>query len=150
MNQFYLVQAVDRFGQRIIVAVATTADGGLDARFGQTFAVANADVLRCASRSSLRSNVNCSRARDSKPASKPAARSSHSSKAGITRIVATAAWVIARRASTSISTANKTEPARQASCPPPASVMVVISDPPADRGQLAAPRQTEEFHLLEI
>jgi hypothetical protein len=34
MNQFRLVQAVDRFSQRVIVAVATAADGRLDTRFG--------------------------------------------------------------------------------------------------------------------
>jgi hypothetical protein len=45
MNQFRLVQAIDRFSQRVIVAVATAANGGFDARFGQTLAVANADVL---------------------------------------------------------------------------------------------------------
>lgn len=46
MNQFRLVQAVDRFGQRVIVAVATAADGRLDTRVSQMFTVPNADVLR--------------------------------------------------------------------------------------------------------
>lgn len=45
MNQFRLVETVDRFSQRVIVAVATAADGRLDTRLGQTFAVPNADVL---------------------------------------------------------------------------------------------------------
>jgi hypothetical protein len=45
MNQFGLVQAVDRFSQRVIVAVATATDGRLDTCLGQTFAVSNADVL---------------------------------------------------------------------------------------------------------
>lgn len=45
MNQFRLVQAVDRFGQRIVVAVAPAADRRLDAGLGQPFAVANADIL---------------------------------------------------------------------------------------------------------
>lgn len=111
---------------------------------------ATALITPCASHSSPRSNANCSRARDSKPTSKPAARSSPSSKVGITRIAATAALAIARRSSTSRSTANKTNHARQVSCPPPASVMVVIGDPPAGRGQLTAPCHTEELHLLKI
>ena len=38
---------------------------------------------------------------------------------------------------------NKTSCVRLASCPPPASVMVVIGDPPAGRGQLATSRQPE-------
>ncbi|MBB2984701.1 hypothetical protein FHX57_007576 [Paraburkholderia tropica] len=44
MNQFSLVQAVDRFSQRVVIAVAPAADRRFDARFGQPFAVANADV----------------------------------------------------------------------------------------------------------
>ena len=46
MNQFSLVQAVDRFSEGIIVAVAPTADRRFDARFGEPLAIANADVLR--------------------------------------------------------------------------------------------------------
>ncbi len=45
MNQFRLVQAVDRFSRRIIVAVAPAADRRLNAGISQPFAVANADVL---------------------------------------------------------------------------------------------------------
>jgi len=45
MNQFSLVQAVDRFSEGIIVAVAPTADRRFDARFGEPLAIANADVL---------------------------------------------------------------------------------------------------------
>ena len=45
MNQFSLVQAVDRFSQGVVIAVAPAADRRFDARFGQPFAVANADVL---------------------------------------------------------------------------------------------------------
>lgn len=45
MNQFRLVKTVDRFSQRVIVAVTTAVDGRLDTRLGQTFAVPNADVL---------------------------------------------------------------------------------------------------------
>jgi len=46
MNQFSLVQAVDRFSEGVIVAVAPTADRRFDARFGEPLAIANADVLR--------------------------------------------------------------------------------------------------------
>lgn len=45
MNQFSLVQAVDRFSQGVVIAVSPAADRRFDARFGQPFAVANADVL---------------------------------------------------------------------------------------------------------
>lgn len=34
MNQFRLVQAVDRFGQHIVVAIAPAVDRRLEARFG--------------------------------------------------------------------------------------------------------------------
>ena len=44
------VQAIDRLGQGIVVAVALAADGGFDAGLGQAFGVANADVLRPAVR----------------------------------------------------------------------------------------------------
>jgi hypothetical protein len=44
MNQFSLVQAVDRFSQGVVIAVAPAADRRFDARFGQPFAVVNADV----------------------------------------------------------------------------------------------------------
>src|ERR1700686_5342950 len=44
-------------------------------------------------------------------------------------------------------TSKKTSCApRLASCPPPASVMVIEGDPPAGRGQLATARQTEAPH----
>lgn len=41
MNQFRLVQAIDGLGQRVVVAVAATANRRLDARFGQSFGRAN-------------------------------------------------------------------------------------------------------------
>ena len=44
MNQFRLVQAVDRFSQRVVVAAFPAADRRLDAGRGQPFAIANADV----------------------------------------------------------------------------------------------------------
>ena len=46
MDQLGLVQPVDRLGQRVVVAVADAAHRGLDAGFGQPFAVADRDVLR--------------------------------------------------------------------------------------------------------
>jgi hypothetical protein len=46
MNQFGLVQTVDCLSQCVVVAVATATNRGLDARFGQSLAIANADVLR--------------------------------------------------------------------------------------------------------
>lgn len=52
MNQFSLVQAVDRFNQGVVIAVTPAADRRFDARFGQPFAVANADVLGGFNRSS--------------------------------------------------------------------------------------------------
>jgi len=44
MNQFSLVQAVDRFRQGVVITVAAATDRRFDARFGQPFAVSNADV----------------------------------------------------------------------------------------------------------
>lgn len=41
MKQFRLGHAVDRLSEFVIVAVATTADGRLDTRFGQTFDLPN-------------------------------------------------------------------------------------------------------------
>ena len=72
-----------------------------------------------------------------------------SSKVGTTCIAVTAASAIVRRSTSSGLMQKKTEGRLQASCPPPASVMVVIGDPPAGRGQLAAPRQMEENHLCK-
>jgi hypothetical protein len=48
MDQLCLVQPVDGFGQGIVVAVADAADGGLDARFGQTFGVFDRNILAAA------------------------------------------------------------------------------------------------------
>ena len=39
------LESVDRLGQRVVVAVALTADRGLDAGLGQSLAVADRDVL---------------------------------------------------------------------------------------------------------
>ncbi|WP_217283414.1 hypothetical protein, partial [Paraburkholderia sp. NMBU_R16] len=36
------------------------------------------------------------------------------------------------------------------SCPPPAGVVVVIGDPPTDRGQLAQPLNLEDISPVEI
>ena len=46
MNQLSLVQPVDRFGQRVVVAVPLASHRWLYASLGQAFAVSNADVLR--------------------------------------------------------------------------------------------------------
>ena len=40
-----LVEAVDRLGQGVVVAVADAADRGLDARIGEALGVADRDVL---------------------------------------------------------------------------------------------------------
>ena len=49
MNQFRcqrLVEAVDRFGERIVVAVAPATNGGFNAGLAQTLGISNADILR--------------------------------------------------------------------------------------------------------
>ena len=48
MNQFSLVQAVDRLGQGVVVAISLAAYRGFDAGLGQAFAVADRNVLRAA------------------------------------------------------------------------------------------------------
>jgi hypothetical protein len=50
MNQFGLLQPVDRLGQRVVVAVAPAAHRQLDAGFGKAFGVPNRHVLRTAIR----------------------------------------------------------------------------------------------------
>lgn len=50
MDELGLEQPFDRLGQRIVVAVADTADRWLDACFRQPFALANAQILRAAVR----------------------------------------------------------------------------------------------------
>lgn len=45
VNQFGFVQPIDGLGQRVVVAVATTADRGFDASLGQALGVANGQVL---------------------------------------------------------------------------------------------------------
>jgi hypothetical protein len=45
MNQFGLVQTVDCFSQRVVITIAAATNRGLDARFGQPLAIANANVL---------------------------------------------------------------------------------------------------------
>jgi hypothetical protein len=44
MNQFRLLQAVDRFNQRVVVAACPAVDRQLDACVGRPFAVAHVDV----------------------------------------------------------------------------------------------------------
>ena len=46
MDHLGLEQAVDRFGQGVVVGIPYAFDRGLDTGFGQTLGVANTDVLR--------------------------------------------------------------------------------------------------------
>ncbi len=48
MNDLSFVKAVDRFRQRVVVAVADTSDRRLNARFGETFGVFYRDILHAA------------------------------------------------------------------------------------------------------
>jgi len=48
MDDLGLVEAVDRFGQRIVVAVTDTSDGGLDACLGQSLGIFDREVLDAA------------------------------------------------------------------------------------------------------
>ena len=45
VDEFGLVEAVDRLGEGVVVAVADAADGGDEARLGQTLGVLDRDVL---------------------------------------------------------------------------------------------------------
>jgi len=40
------VKPIDGFGKRVVIAVANTADRGLNARFHQPLGLANGDILR--------------------------------------------------------------------------------------------------------
>jgi len=46
MNNLGFLESVGRLGESVVVAVADVADGGLDARFGQSLGIADADILR--------------------------------------------------------------------------------------------------------
>ena len=48
VNDFRLVEAIDGFGERVVVAVALAADGGFDAGFPETFRIANGNILGAA------------------------------------------------------------------------------------------------------
>ena len=48
MDDLGLVEAIDRLGQRVVLADSDTADGRLDASFRQPLCVADADILRSA------------------------------------------------------------------------------------------------------
>ena len=50
MNQLSLVQAVNRFGKSVVMAVTPTSDRRLDARLGQSLALPDRHVLRAATR----------------------------------------------------------------------------------------------------
>ena len=45
MDDLGLVEAVDRFGEGVVIRVANAANGRLDARLGEPLGVSNADVL---------------------------------------------------------------------------------------------------------
>ena len=45
MNQLSLVQAVNHFGESVVIAVTSNPDRRLDARIGQTFAIPNRYIL---------------------------------------------------------------------------------------------------------
>lgn len=46
MDELCLVEAVDRLGESVVIAVADAADEGLDTSLGEALAISNADVLR--------------------------------------------------------------------------------------------------------
>jgi hypothetical protein len=46
MDHLGLVEAVDGFGERVVIGVADAADGGLDARLAQPLGVFDGQVLR--------------------------------------------------------------------------------------------------------
>ena len=46
MDQLGFVETVDRLGERVVIAVAHTADGGLDACLGKALSIADAHILR--------------------------------------------------------------------------------------------------------
>src|SRR2546428_3279150 len=48
VNQFGLVQAVEGFGERVVVRVAAGADGSHRARAGEPLRVADGEILRTA------------------------------------------------------------------------------------------------------
>ena len=48
MDDFGLEQAVDGFGERIVIAVADAADRGLDAGIRKPFSIADRDILHAA------------------------------------------------------------------------------------------------------
>ena len=52
LDHLGLVEAVDRLGEGVVVAVADAADRGLDACLGEALGVADADVLRLPGRPS--------------------------------------------------------------------------------------------------
>ncbi len=99
--------------------------------------------------SSRHSNANCLRVSASIRVNKHDKRCSRGSKVGTTSAVVIAASVTARRSATSNFTKNKTESASRTSCPPPAGVVVVTGDPPADRGQLVARLKPEGTSLVQ-
>ena len=52
-----LVEAVDGFGERIVIGISDTADGRFDTGFSQTLGVPDRDILRGFKRSSQHSEI---------------------------------------------------------------------------------------------
>jgi hypothetical protein len=48
VDQLGFVEAVDRFGERVVIAIADAADRRLNAGFGQAFSILDCDVLTAA------------------------------------------------------------------------------------------------------
>ena len=48
VDEFGLVEAVDSFGQRVVVRIADAADGRLDAGLGQALGIFDRDILAAA------------------------------------------------------------------------------------------------------
>ena len=57
VDQLRLVEAVDRLGESVVVAIADAADRGLDTGLGEALGVSNADVLGGFNRSSQHQEI---------------------------------------------------------------------------------------------
>ncbi|SIT45452.1 hypothetical protein BN2475_560007 [Paraburkholderia ribeironis] len=98
--------------------------------------------------SSPRSNANCWPARASDHTSKPDGSCSPSSRAGTTSAAGTAPSATTPQSATKRCINKKCS--LLASCPPQAGVVVVIGDPPTDRGQLMQSPNLEEINRDKI
>ena len=57
MDELCFVEAADRFGESVVIAVADTADRGFDASLGEALGVSNADILGGFNRSSQHQKI---------------------------------------------------------------------------------------------